>query len=141
MRAEQRFWRTSRRRATATVEFALCLPILFMLMFAIIEFSRLMQIQQAVRQAALEGARNGLTLDATVATAQARASFILSNAHLTGATPTVTPNPLTYTSTSVSVSVSVDPSGNSWFLHFLTAGNPVQCTVTLDREVQAISVP
>jgi Flp pilus assembly protein TadG len=126
------------------VEFALCLPILFTLMFAMIEFSRLMQVQQAVREAALEGARTGLTLDGTAGGAQAQATNILSMAHLSGTTVVGTTlggsGGFSYTSTSVSVTVSVNPSGNSWFIHYLTAGHPITATVMLDREVQAISV-
>jgi Flp pilus assembly protein TadG len=128
-----------RRRATSTVEFALCVSILFTVMFAMIEFSRLLQVQHAVREAALEAARTGITLDATAQTTQDRATAVLAMVGITNASITVTP--IAYTSPSVSVTVSVDPSGNSWFLKFLTTGHPIKATVTLDREVQAISVP
>jgi Flp pilus assembly protein TadG len=130
-----------RRRGAAAVEFAMCVPVLILVLFGIIEFSRLVQIQHAVREAALEGARTGVTLDATVATTQSKATATLSSIGIINPTITVTPNPLTYTATTVSVTVSVDPSGNSWFMKFLAAGNPIQATVSLDREIQAVSVP
>jgi Flp pilus assembly protein TadG len=130
------------RRAAAAVEFAICASVLVTVMFAIIEFSRLLQIQHAVRQAALEGARTGITLDATTASTQAQATNILSMAGLTASSPpTVSPKPLTYTSPTVSVTVSVDPAGNSWYKYFLPAGTLITATVTLQREVNAISVP
>jgi Flp pilus assembly protein TadG len=140
-----------RRRAAAAVEFAICASVLVTVMFAIIEFSRLLQIQHAVRQAALEGARTGITLDATTATTQAQATNILSMAGLTASSPpTVTAvaadgststSSLAYASTGVSVTVSVDPAGNSWYKYFLPAGTLIKATVTLQREVNAISVP
>jgi Flp pilus assembly protein TadG len=129
------------RRAAATVEFALCVPVLVTVLFAIIEFSRLLQLQHAVRQAALEGARTGMTIDGTAATAQIQANNILRMVGVTNGTVTISPNPIAYTSPSVSVTVSVDPAGNSWWMQFLTAGHPITATVTLGREVQAISVP
>ena len=45
------------RRGTSTVEFALVLPLLLVLLFAIIEFGFLFKDQMAVQQAAREGAR------------------------------------------------------------------------------------
>ena len=139
-----------RRRAATAVEFAICASVLVMVMFAIIEFSRLLQIQHAVRQAALEGARTGITLDATTASTAAQATNILSMVGITNPTITVTAtaadgststSSLAYASTGVSVTVSVDPAGNSWYKYFLPAGTPLQATVSLEREVNAISVP
>jgi Flp pilus assembly protein TadG len=140
-RGMKRERRRGGRRGAAAVEFALCVSVLFMVIFAIIEFSRLLQLQHAVRQAALEGARTGMTLDATTASTQAEATKILGMVGVTNGTVTVSPNPLVYSTPSVSVTVSVDPAGNSWWTQFVTAGHPITATVTLDREVQAISVP
>ncbi len=52
------------RRGAHIVEMALVLPILIMVVFGIIEFARANQIRQAVKQAAYEGARVGITMDA-----------------------------------------------------------------------------
>ena len=143
MRCDQRLRR--RRRGAATVEFAFCIPVLLTVIFAVIEFSRLLQIQHAAREAALEGARTGMTLDGTTSTAQSKATSVLAATGITNATvavtDTATGNALTYTSPSVSATVSVDPSGSSWFIKFLTAGNLITASVVLDREVKAISVP
>ncbi len=43
------------RRGSSVVEFALCAPVLFAVLFGIIEYARMLQIQHTVRQAALEG--------------------------------------------------------------------------------------
>src|SRR5688572_19879201 len=85
------------RRGAHIVEMALVLPILIMVVFGIIEFARANQIRQTVKQAAYEGARVGITTDATVTTVQARANSVLSSVGISGGTVTVSPNPLTST--------------------------------------------
>ncbi len=130
-----------RRRGAAAVEFALCVPILLVTMFAIVEFSRALQIQQAVRQAAFEGARAGLALDAVTSDATTAASNVVTAVGIRNATITVTPNPLTYTTTTIGVTVSVSPSTNTWFMRFFAGSQPISATITLNREVQAISNP
>ena len=129
------------RRAAAAVEFALCVPILLTVIFAVIEFSRMLQLQHTVRQAAFEGARTGMTLDATTTTTRDRVTKILGMVGVSNPTVTISPNPLTYASTGVSVTVSVPTAGNSWFIRFLPSGSAITATVSLDREIQAISVP
>ena len=129
------------RRGVALVEFAMCVSVLFLFMFAMIEFSRVLQIQHVIRQAAFEGARAAATLDATTATVQAQVNKVLSAGSLVNATTTITPNPLTYSSTTATVNISVDPAGNSWMINYVTPGHPITATITLDREVQAVSVP
>ena len=59
--------RTSAERGAAAVEFALIVPILLLLIFGIVEFSRLYNVQLSLSNAAREGARtmaieNDLTL-------------------------------------------------------------------------------
>ncbi|MBZ0258666.1 pilus assembly protein, partial [bacterium] len=44
-------------RGSATVEFALVLPILMLLLFGIIEFGRVLSVQHLLNTAAREGAR------------------------------------------------------------------------------------
>jgi Flp pilus assembly protein TadG len=132
--------RTRRRRGAAAVEFALCVPVLLTVLFAIIEYSRVLQIQHAVRQAAFEGARAGVALDAAASDATTSASNITSALGIQGATVTVSPNPLSYSSQTVTVTVSAVPANNGWFVKFFTSGMSISSTISLDREVQAVSV-
>jgi len=133
--------RPCRRRGAATVEFALCVPIFFVCMFAIVEFSRVLQVQQGVRQAAFEGARAGLALDAATSDATTAATNVVTALGIKNATITVTPNPLAYTSSTISVTVSATMASNTWFLRFMAGATPISSTITLDREVDAISNP
>jgi TadE-like protein len=50
-------FRSSRRRGTAAVEFAFVAPIVFVLVFGMIEFGRAIMVQQIITNAAREGAR------------------------------------------------------------------------------------
>lgn len=133
--------RQRRRRGGAVVEMAFCAPVFFAVVLAIIEFSRMLQIQHTVRQAAFEGARAGVTLDAVTSDVTTSATAITSSIGIVSPTITVSPNPLTYTTTTLSVTVSADPSTNGWFLKYFTAGRPIVGSITLNREVQAVSVP
>jgi Flp pilus assembly protein TadG len=132
--------RTQRRGATV-VEFALCFPILLTFVFGTIEFSRVLQIQHSIRLAAFEGARAGVPLDSTTSDVTTRVQSILSAVKISNSTTTITPNPIAYTSPTVTVTVSADPALNKWVTWFVTAGHPLSSTITLNREVQAVSVP
>ena len=129
------------RRGAVLVEFALCVPVLLLSMFAIIEFCRVLELQHAVRQAAFEGARAGLTLDSTTSGVQTAATSALAAVGVTNGTITISPNPLTYTSPTVSVTVSVPGYGHGWYTHFFAGASAVSATIVLDREVQSISNP
>lgn len=58
-------------RGQAMVEFALIIPVFLMLLFALLDFGRVVFAQQAVTQAAREGARTAMVaaLDPTISTA------------------------------------------------------------------------
>jgi Flp pilus assembly protein TadG len=121
------------------VEMALVLPILIMVVFGIIEFARANQIRQAVKQAAYEGARVGITMDASVANVQTQANSVLSSVGITGSTVTVSPNPLTSTTAFVTVTVSASATANGWFMKYFTPGQAITAAVTLESENSGIS--
>ena len=129
------------RRGATAVEFSICFPILLAFVFGTIEFSRVLQLQHTIRLAAFEGARAGVPLDSTTADVQNRMQSILQAVKVSNATTTITPNPLAYTSPTVTVTVAADPANNAWLTWFVTAGHPLTSTITLQREVLAVSVP
>ena len=133
--------RNAKRRGATSVEFALCLPILLAFVFGIIEFSRATQLRQSVRLAAFEGARAGINLDATTADVTTAVNRVMSAVNISHFTTTTNPSALSYTSSSVSVTVSLDPTQNAWFTWFMRSTNTIAATVTLLREVDAVSVP
>lgn len=127
------------RRGAAMVELALCLPILFTVVFAILEFSRNLQIHQTVREAAFEGARAGIALDATTSDVIDAATIITNVAAINNPQITVNPAQLSYTSPTVSVTVSTTAASNGWFLMFFNSSSVISATITLNREVQSVS--
>ncbi len=104
------------RRATATVEFAIVAPLFFLLLFGIIEFGRMVMVQQIITNASREGARMAVLDGATTARVETAVDDYLSNSSIQGATVTVTPNPPTLAEYGepVTVAVSIPFTQVSW---------------------------
>ncbi len=67
-----------RRRGVAAVEFAVCLPVIVLLVFGSIEASSFIFLKQSLSVAAYEGIREAVRSGSTTDTALARAESILS---------------------------------------------------------------
>lgn len=67
------------RRGVATVEFAVCLPVLVLLVFGSIEASSFIFLKQSLNVAAYEGIREAVRLDGDNASGDSRAVNILSS--------------------------------------------------------------
>lgn len=104
------------RRGAAAVEFALVAPIFFMFIFGMIEYGRAVMVQQILTNAAREGARVAILTTATTTSVKSAVTTYLSNAGISGATPSVSPDPPTSATTgsSVTVTVSVPFNSVSW---------------------------
>lgn len=81
------------RRGTAAVEFALVAPLLFLLILGMIEFGRVLMVQQLITNASREGARRGVLDGATTSEITTSVKNYLTGASVAGATVTVNPNP------------------------------------------------
>jgi hypothetical protein len=66
------------RRGVAAVEFAVCLPILMIVLFGLWEYGRLLQVQQGLSNAAREGARQAAIGDKSIAQIQAHVRTYLA---------------------------------------------------------------
>ena len=77
------------RKGQAAVEFALVLPIFIILVFGIMEFSRLWETVSVLTSAAREGARVAAVTAPDVTAATNAAQNILTAGNITGATITV----------------------------------------------------
>ncbi len=79
------------RRGTAAVEFALVAPVFFLLVFGMIEFGRMVMVQQVLTNASREGARVGV-LDGTTADAISdTVENYLVSANITAGVATIEP--------------------------------------------------
>lgn len=79
-RRRKRRGRKQERRGVAAVELAVVSPIFFMLIFAMIEFGSAMLAQQAITNAAREGARIAALPDGTLDRAEIYAKNVLQTA-------------------------------------------------------------
>ena len=103
------------RRGAAIVEFAFVAPIFFLFVFGMIEFGRMVMVQQLITNAAREGARVAILPGSTTSQVDTAVSNYLTGS-VSGATTTVNPDPpsgATYGS-AVTVTVTVPFSSVSW---------------------------
>lgn len=104
------------RRGAAVVEFAVVAPVFITLVFGMIEYGRMVMVQQLIVNAAREGARIGVLDGATTAQVQTAVSTYLTNASVSGSTVTVNPSPPSSAGygAPVTVTVSIPFSQVSW---------------------------
>lgn len=125
------------RRGAAAVEFAVVSPVLFLLIFGMIEYGRMVMVQQVITNAAREGARKAVLDGSTSSDVTTVVSNYLTSAKISGATTTVNPtNPSSATSgSSVTVTVSVPYSSVSWLPHnFWLGSKTLTATSVMRRE-------
>lgn len=104
------------RLGAAAVEFAVVAPVFILLLFGMIEYGRMVMVQQLITNASREGARQAVLDGATTSAVQSTVSTYLTNASVTGQTTTVSPNPPTSAANGapVTVTVSIPYSSVSW---------------------------
>src|SRR5262249_7794819 len=130
----------ARRVGATTVEFALVAPILFTLMFGIIEFARVSQVSNAIAYAAYSGCRQGIITGGTASAVTAATQKVLTTFGITGATISVSPSSITSLTTAVTVTVQVPMDKNSWVAAVFTSGQKITrgCTLTSQGAVPSV---
>jgi Flp pilus assembly protein TadG len=83
--------RRSSRRGVAAAEFAVCLPIVVLLVIAAIEACSALFLKQSLTVAAYEGVRTAIEQNATTANVQTTCNQILADRKIKGATVTISP--------------------------------------------------
>src|SRR5438132_12269139 len=83
------------RRGAAAVEFAIVLPVFVILVFGMIEYGRMVMVQQVITNASREGARRAVLDGATTSSVQTAVTSYLTNAKVNGGATAVSPNPTT----------------------------------------------
>lgn len=121
-------------RGAAAVEFALCAPILFMMFFAALEFSRVHMLRQSVENAVYEGSRRGIVPGATADDCRAAAQLILNTVSANDAQIDVSPAVLDDDVPEVTVSIEVPMDSNSWVTPLFFSGKKIAGSMSLRRE-------
>ncbi|MCG8583239.1 MAG: pilus assembly protein [Pirellulales bacterium] len=128
------------RRGAAVVEFAIVLPIFFLMVFGMIEFGRMVMVRQVLTNASREGARIGVLDGATTAEVETAVEAYLTNAsipHTPGTVVTVTPDPPSSAGygESVTVTATVAFDDVSWLPSPMYLGSTnVTSTTVMRRE-------
>jgi len=83
--------RRKHRRGAAIVEFAVCLPIIMLLILGSIEATSAIFLRQALTTSAYEGIREAVRTSSTTAEATARAQAVLTSRQIRGSRILFTP--------------------------------------------------
>jgi Flp pilus assembly protein TadG len=127
------------RRAAAAVEFAIVAPIFFLLVLGMIEYGRMVMVQQVITNASREGAREAVLDGATAATVTSTVNDYLTAGSISGATVTVDPSPLSGAEFGdpVTVTVSIPFSQVSWLPSPMYLGGRTMTASTVMRRESA----
>jgi Flp pilus assembly protein TadG len=109
--------RPRRRRGAATVEFAVIAPVFFTLVFGMIEFGRMLMVEQVLTNAAREGARTAVLSGSSNSAVNTKIQTYLTggSVNANAATISVTPTLASAkTGDTVTVQVSIPYSSVSW---------------------------
>jgi Flp pilus assembly protein TadG len=123
-----------KRNGATVVEFALVVPIFFLLMVASFEFSRINVIRHTADNAAYEAARHAMVPGATATEAVARANSILRTIGTRGARVTINPTALGPEVDTISVRVDVPLNQNGWIVPRFSGGRTITAQSTLRTE-------
>ncbi len=101
---------------SVVVEFALIIPLFFVLVFGVVEFGRVLMVNHSLTHAAREGARMGVLHNATAAQVIGRIDTYLDACGIEGETVTLTPSDPTAVASDqpVGVSVSIPYESIAW---------------------------
>ena len=112
-------------------------PVFFLLIFGMIEFGRMVMVQQIITNASREGARLGVLDGTTTAQVVTSVENYLSSSSIQGATVTVTPDPPNSAGYGepVTVSVAIAFDQVSWLPSpMFLGGNTLSATTVMRRE-------
>jgi Flp pilus assembly protein TadG len=134
-------YRQSRRMGAHTVEMAIALPILFLTVFACIEFFRVSMLKQYAENVSYEAARHVIVPGGTASEATAAANKMLNYLGISGATIQITPDVIDDSTTEVTVRVTIPHKQNQWITPFFTGSlNATSETTLLTERVPNIQI-
>jgi len=124
------------RAAVVTVEMAIVLPVLLVLVVGIMECCNLIYIKQSLTISAYEGARAAIMKGMPLNNIDARCNQVLSDRKITNATVLVSPNPPSNAAygTYITVQVQASYGANSLIPGSLFPGATLQSSVKMMKE-------
>ena len=126
-----------KRRGASVVEFAVVAPVFILLVFGMIEYGRMLMVQQVLTNASREGARRAV-LDGTLTSdVEAVINEYLASGSVSGASISVTPDPPSSAGFGepVTVAISVPFDQVSWLPSpMFLGGKQLSSTTVMRRE-------
>ena len=131
-----------RRRGASVVEFAIVAPVFILLVLGMIEYGRMIMVQQVITNASREGARQAALDGSTTTSVNSTVNTYLSNGSISGASVAIvdqndaTLNPATATAgTAIKVKVTVNFDSVKWLpVPMFLAGKQMQSVTTMRKE-------
>ncbi|MBA4031549.1 MAG: pilus assembly protein TadE [Planctomyces sp.] len=122
-------------RGAATVELAICLPIIMLVVFGSIESANAIFLKTTLTQASYEAARAVTSTGGTVEAAEARAREVLASRNVTGASISFTPTveSATPVGTMIQVKVSSPVTSLSGMFDWFTNLTRLEATTSMVR--------
>jgi Flp pilus assembly protein TadG len=121
-------------RGATMVEFALVVPIVFILFFAVVEFARVAMIHHSIDNAVYEAARTAIIPGGTATRAQDEARRLLNIVGVSRPSIVVTPQTIVRETPAVTVRITVPLDANSFLPLQYFAGRSLVRELTLRRE-------
>ena len=123
-----------RRNGVITVEIAIILPVLFGLMVAAYDVTRVNMLRHTAQAAAYEGARRGIVPGATLAEIEAECTRVTSSVGVRQANITVNPATITRNTPSVEVIIEIPLRNNTLLASPFFGSIDIEGRTTLTRE-------
>lgn len=128
--------RQKSRMGAATIELAVCIPVMALIVFASLSGSRMLFLRQACVQAAYETAKEGVKANGSEAFALERGNAVLEFRNVSGHTISFDPSNVEDLprGTPVTVTVTIPSEGNTLFAFGPFAETNLEATATFLKE-------
>jgi Flp pilus assembly protein TadG len=123
------------RRGATTVEFAVTSSIIFAILFAGIEFTRVNTIGHTLDNAVYEGARQAILPGSTADEVKTKVQEYVTSLGIAVDSIQVTPSDLTVSSPTIKVTATVGLDRNSWGVAVWFKGQSITRSCELTREL------
>ena len=132
----KRFGSRTQRSGAAVVEAAICFPLILILMLGTLEITAGLYLRESLSICSFEACRVGTRRRSTADDVRARATEVLADRGVTGATVILTPNNFESLNSldTISVQITAPTAGNSIFIFDNLVNRSVQSSVTMVRE-------
>ncbi len=131
----------AKRRGALSVEMAICVPIVFLLLLGTMEFSRMNMLRNSLDNAAYEGARRGVVPGALASDCVQEAQKVLNAVRANNTTVTITPSVITDSTPQVTVTITAPLNSNSWGPARFLSGVTLRAVSTKSREFVGQLIP